>query len=405
MFSAITIRAQSLDNVDAPIDIGNLLECLLFYKTVYVVATQKMLRQLVRAFGTDNLERLLESQSLVILFSDEMLGIHSNAAHDLHRPIMISSAEASPQYSLLEELKRLAVELTGKTGKGRRIALRLEKLIPKLTFDDSFKNGLYPLLSNQPLVETAVKTILRRLVPEFTGEVQFAPERTPDGIVVHSNLDFAALNRYYHTRVSPKHSSLSPALMLSYVSVAESHLYLAARQLSELSVDPIGADLVEARFVHLMTRSKRSEMERHLFSELLLDDAKAIREAFNTGKVPISEVVPVIMAAGRFKDWLVKQDADKNILREYYKEISKGNFIDRLPGKTARWATFAGIGIMMDAVLPLGIGKAAEVMLSAVDNFFVEKMAKGWTPNQFIDEHLQPLLKKAESDPSPPKDN
>ena len=116
MFSAITVRTQSLDNSESPIDIGNLLECLLFYKTVYVVATPKMLRQMVRAFGTENLEQLLESNSLAILFSDEILGIRSTAAHDLHNPIMFSAAEVAPQYAILEELKKTNRRVDRKTG-------------------------------------------------------------------------------------------------------------------------------------------------------------------------------------------------------------------------------------------------------------------------------------------------
>jgi hypothetical protein len=137
-----------------------------------------------------------------------------------------------------------------------------------------------------------------------------------------------------------------------------------------------------------------------LFAELLLDDARAVREAFNEGKIPISEIVPVILAAGRFKDWLVKQDVDKDIVREYYKEISKGSFIDRLPSKTARWATFLGLGMAADLILPTGVGTASGVALGVFDTFFLDKIAKGWRPNQFVDEHLVPLLKKSDSEKS-----
>jgi hypothetical protein len=397
VFSAITVRAQDLENSDLPIDIGNLLECLLFYKTVNVVATPKMLRQLVRAFGTNDLEQLLESGTLVILYSDELLGIHSSANQSLHNPILIAAAEFSPENSLQEELQRLTIELTGKQGKGRRVARRLEKLIPKFKFDESFRNNIPKLLSDQSLVEIAVKTVLHRLVPEYAGEVQFATEKVQNGFLVHSNIDYTVLNQIYHEHVGPSRSIISPALFLSYICVAESHLYFAARQLSELCVDQIGSDLVEARFVHLSDRSKRSEMERRLFVELLLDDAKAVREAFNSGSIPISEVVRVILAASRFKDWLIKQDPDKSIVREYYKEISKGTFIDRLPGKTTRWATFTSLGILADTLMPTGIGTIAGIGASFLDSFFLEKLAKGWKPSQFIDDHLLPLLKKTES--------
>jgi len=394
MFTSITIRRQNSFDTENPLDIGYLLECMLFYKTVSVIADPAILKQLLFTFGPEQLETLLASNALNIRYSENLFGIQTKTdkSRQYHLPVLVSS----PNHSLQNELPNQTINLIGKTGKGRKAALRLQHYISIVNHDSDYMKSTESILLDTAFMESAIKVILRHLVPEFpqTTDIKLRTERTESGFVFDSNLNYEKLNQFYHLRVSSQHSSLTPGYFLALICGIESHLYFAASQFGELAIDSVGSDLIACRLSNLAERSKKSDLDRRAFAELLLDDAKALREAFNDGTISIDDIIPVILAASCFKDWLVKQNPDANLVREYYKEISKGTFIERLPGKSTRWVTIAGLGVASETVLPGGTGLAISVGLSALDFFFFDKLIKGWKPNQFIDEHLLPLVKK-----------
>ena len=56
--------------------------------------------------------------------------------------------------------------------------------------------------------------------------------------VVETNLDFERLNAVYHQRVSPSHSSLSAAYLVTFVIAAREANYISGKHMSELVIDP-----------------------------------------------------------------------------------------------------------------------------------------------------------------------
>ena len=61
------------------------------------------------------------------------------------------------------------------------------------------------------------------------------------------------------------------------------------------------------------------------------------------------------------------------------------DWADNLPPKTLRWLIFTAAGI------PLSL--AAAVGLGAADTFLLDKLIKGWKPNQFIEGPLKDFLR------------
>ena len=390
MFEAVTIRRQDSMSTEKPIDIGYLFECLLFYRTVYVVADAQILKQLVLTLGLEILEELIDQKHLVVIFTEQHLAVSTTGNGKIHDLGMFTA----PDYSLQSELRKHAIALTGKRGRGRRIAQRLEMSILNVRYDEAFHQGVKQVLLDSSYVQQAASAILHRSFPDFKSDnVQFHCEKSQLGFLVHSNIDFQKLNEHYHRRVPPTHSSLSAAQILSYVYNAESHLYFAARQLSELAVDPLGSEIVSYRLLHLARRSSKSEESKTAFAKLVFNDAKAIREAVNEGRLKPADLLKVIKASTPFKKWLSNKDVDSDLIAEYYKEIAKETLIDRLPGKSIRWTTFTGVGIAAEAAFPGVIGPALSVGLTALDAFLFDKFFKGWKPNQFVEENLKPLVK------------
>lgn len=57
-----------------------------------------------------------------------------------------------------------------------------------------------------------------------------------------------------------------------------------------------------------------------------------------------------------------------------------------------RWSLFTGAGLLLDALYGGGLGTASGLALSAGDAFLLDKLVKGWKPNQFIDNTLQEFV-------------
>ncbi|HXX36248.1 MAG TPA: hypothetical protein VEM15_17400 [Thermodesulfobacteriota bacterium] len=394
MFERITFRKQNKEATDRPIDMGLLLEAFLFYKKTFVITDQGILSQLLRVFDFDLLNELVDRGILEIVYTETSTGIYTNSqpnAFAYHSPIIFSS----PQHTFPIEIRKLCIKHADKEGKGRRNARRLEQRVKVVSHDSSLAESARKLLLDNDFLQLSVPEVLRAYVPEITSlhEVIFKTENTEKGIVVSTNLDFEKLNIIYHRRIPPSHSSLSPALILSHIYDIETDLYFSSRQLSEIATTPLATKLISARMGHLARRCCTSDAQKDAFQDLIFKDNKSIREAFNTGKIELETVIKAIFEADKFKDWLCKQDVDTDLVKQYYKEVTKDSLIDHLPAKSIRWSLFTGLGILSDIVITGGLGTIAGLSLSLLDAFILDKLIKGWRPNQFVEEDLEKLIK------------
>jgi hypothetical protein len=76
VFDRIAINRQSLTG--APIDLGFLAECLLFYQEVRVVADTDLFRYLMRCCGPDELLDLLSMGVLKLVFFENFTAVGTN---------------------------------------------------------------------------------------------------------------------------------------------------------------------------------------------------------------------------------------------------------------------------------------------------------------------------------------
>jgi hypothetical protein len=153
---------------------------------------------------------------------------------------------------------------------------------------------------------------------------------------------------------------------------------------SEVAVTEDQADLLVTRVNNILTRRTASLVTLSAFQDFVFDDARAVREAINKGHRTIRELLPILSQARKFHGWLSSKGPEVNLLKEYHREVTAVTWIDKLPTKTARWAIFTGAGIGIDALGAGGIGTAFGVALSAMDQFFLDKIAKGWKPHHFV---------------------
>jgi hypothetical protein len=97
--------------------------------------------------------------------------------------------------------------------------------------------------------------------------------------------------------------------------------------------------------------------------------------------------------AKKFKDWLDRYDNDSSLAKEYLHETTRASWLETLPTKSVRWVVFNGIGVIVDILGGGGLGTTASLATSAFDSFIFDKLAKGWKPNQFIQNDLERFLR------------
>jgi hypothetical protein len=394
MFNSICIRPHSKLATDRPIDIGLLAECMLFYDKVNVIANRQMLKQLIIDCGFDTLIELLELGLLDISYTENFTGIHSTSTKlgQVHRPIIFRS----PQHKFQDVLPKLLIEITGKEGKGRRSARRIKPLLKVIDYPNTLTEETQKDFENPAYMSKAIPTLLTLLVPEFKPDnsVKFKIITTDKGLIVESNINLEKLNEFYHRRVPPSHSSITYAHILSHIMNANSDLYFSANYLSEISTDIINSSLLNQRLSYIISKREKSEGNIGEFQYLIFNNAKAIRESISSGQCYLSEYIEVLKKSMKFKGWLREKDPEEKLIKSYYEDVTKESFIDKLPSKSVRWGIFTGTGLVLDAVATGGIATAVGVGLGTIDTFILDRLLKGWKPNQFIEDELEPVINK-----------
>lgn len=155
--------------------------------------------------------------------------------------------------------------------------------------------------------------------------------------------------------------------------------YLAASLNAEIYATPNVLAGSAVRLSEAIERARASTEQIDVF-----EGADSLQLALTSGKRTFDEFLEVLRRAERFKTWIKAQSTDSNLLKSYHREISTKSFIDRLPGKTSRFALFTGLGLAADLTITGGLGTAAGVTVSAADQFLVEKLGFGWKPHHFV---------------------
>ena len=264
-----------------------------------------------------------------------------------------------------------------------------------MSFDPQYlPNEVLIDFTDSNYVEQSIIHLIKQYTPEYPNPdaVKFQLHRDGKSLLVNTNIDFVTLNKFYHARIPPTHSTLSPAYLLSHLFNLKSDIYFCTKFQSEITTDPINADIFNMKYADLLQRQKISEDAIRLFQNFLFEDAKAISEAINSGERTFKDLLQLIKRAKKFQKWLSGKEPDSDLLKEYYKEITADSWVDRLSIKIARWSLFTGIGLAIDMLGGGGLGTASGIAISIGDAFILDSIIGGWKPNQFINNELKKFV-------------
>jgi hypothetical protein len=245
-----------------------------------------------------------------------------------------------------------------------------EKIIPDLAREDVADNNF---------VHLAARAILRNLVPGYSPppNFRFGLFNTGQGYAVDTNIDFSELNKIYHRWVSPSHSSLSPAFLLTHIVDARLDSYFGAHYMAEIVTTPIFSDIKRLRHFDFLRRRENNVDQISLFHEAALPDVPTIREVINSGDRTIADYLRLLDNAERFRSWLQTTNPDAGLIRNYYLAATEKTWADKLPTKSIRFVFATGLGVLADLVLPTGLGTASGVTVGAADSLYLDRLLKG----------------------------
>jgi len=372
-------------------DLGIVAESLLFYSETFLIVAGNNLSGLVRQLGPDLLLRLMDEHQLKVRFIDHQLGaITGNKGTPFERyDVGLIHAE---KHSLESAAQNTFVEVTGKSGRGRRLAARFCRSVEKINYAEAITNKITEDMTRGIFLEEFIKRRLvslgaARSVKEmhaFKYRFELDPGR---GFVLHADREIKNLINHV--------SELSdPASILAQYGTTVANMSLWAQISSEVAVCPGQADVISARLEPMLKEYSRQQKEVAAYQEFVLDDSKAIREAINSGARSFDELVVVLERASKFKEWLTDLSEDTNLIKQYYKDVTSDPWIDKLPNKSARWALFTGAGVGLDVAGAGGVGTAAGVALSALDTFFLDRLMRGWKPHKFVEGTLRGFIQQ-----------
>ncbi|MGA3288134.1 MAG: hypothetical protein ABSD46_11990 [Bacteroidota bacterium] len=378
MFESICIRHQSNLDTKNPIDLGFLAEALLFYSDVVVLAKQDILRQLINKCGPDIVLQMLEAGFIKIKYEHQQTAIHTQntgSSHERHSGIYFHS----PEHALQEIAPKIFTEVTGKSGRGRRLGFRFCRFVDTIQPDTTMLSNFNSDVLDKAFIETAVVKLLSYCAPEYKlpQPLTFDVHLDNNELIVETNINFIDANKSYHLHIPPSHSSLSNAYILAHILTTRENLSFSSILNADLALDSLNSQLLVTKVNSIFNRYDKSMNQIRLFQDFVIENGKAIREAINSGHRTFADLLKLLEKAQKFRDWLKDKPQDVNLVKEYFKEVTQSSWIDNLPGKTFRWSLFTSAGMALDALGGSGIGTAMGLTLSAADAFVMDKIIKG----------------------------
>jgi hypothetical protein len=404
VFEKILFKPSGLLGRGVEVDFGEIAEAMVFYGRVHLALDEGALRSLVRRVGIDDLITLAGSGNLQISVFRDVLATHetNGPAGRFYEFISVEPLRSDKTEREPREIIQSAFLAGGeKPGKSRRAAQRFLDRCTVESINEGVSHELgIPELSREDLrdsryVEKAIEAALGVMAPGYRlpWEMQFRLDQRENGFRLQTNLDIAAINRAHLLAFPGSDADITFALLLDAIHGARGDLFLAARHSAELVTSRLSSAVISERLRLMASRLPESRLDQaRLFQEEVLA-ISSVREVINRKERTVRELLELVEAAERFRDWLREAPADGRLIREYVQAISAESWLDRLPIKSLRYIIFTAAGAALDALVFPGLG----ALLGLGDTFMLDKLGRGWRPNQFVDDDLARFLRPGSS--------
>jgi hypothetical protein len=291
-------------------------------------------------------------------------------------------------------------ELTGPSGKGaNKMYQRFQRVVERSRYTPEMLEQSHADLLDKQYIAPAIKSALSLLAPEYKLPQPFIFRLEPimkgGTYKATTNIDFDAANGSFNKHAPANYQSvLTVPYLLSFIADTRRDLIVGSRHQSEFAMAPERAVVASCKFAEVLSAAGRGLEVAEAFQEAAVDAVPSIRDAVNSGNRTFREVIQLLSKAEKFKVWLRKQGATEDLRKAYLPEIAHLDWADKLPPKSLRWLLISAAGVGVGAALGATVvGTTAGLALSAGDTFLLDRLLKGWKPNQFIEGPLKQFLR------------
>jgi hypothetical protein len=368
-------------------------ETVFLYGSTHLLLNRGSVTALAEAIPAGDLIAFLDRDEIKLSYVRKAFGVRASGypkTYDLGGFELYSTGVGEKRLNYRDEIALSLERALGKSSQTRKLATAIADRA-KLhrfkgeTVDNSIPGMARADVRDQSFLKKAVVTTLSHLVPDYKlPQFHFRIFDTGRGFAVDTNLDFQAINAAYHKSVPPSHSTIDPAYLLAHILDARADLFFAAHYMAEPVTAPIYHDIIQIKHFDFLRRRYDNVAEAELFREMVVPEFPTIREVMNSGERSFAEFLRLLDKADKFKKWIQKANPDAGLVHEYHKAVTAQTWADKLAPKSARFAVATGLGLVADAIAPTGIGTAVGVSVGAADSFILDRLLKGWRPNQFI---------------------
>jgi hypothetical protein len=394
MFESICVARDGF--IGAPVDFGQLAESLIFYQKVHFLADHETFASLVRTLGSDVVLELCEMDALKIHYAENGTGVGTlYESTPLERHGLVTFKGQNQNF--LNQATSFFEGYCGPSGKGFRKTLQqFLTVVEPFEYPQSVLQHLQSELMDRGYIHASVRGLLASLAPEYVQPnpltFDICPESSGD-FRVETNIDFSLANESYHRRTSPAHSSLSKPFIVSSLLSSRGTIEQSAHLGSDLALGPINSVISANKIASLFKEHDNNRFVLERFKEFAVTDSRAIAQAVNSRQRTFADVLALVRQAQKFKDWLKKQGASSELVEEYCREVSRTDWADKLPPKIVRWLLVNVTGLAIGAATSPTSAMLVSLGISAADAFLLEKLLRGWRPNQFIDGPLKSFIR------------
>ena len=196
MFDSICVRQTGFGNEPA-LDLGLLAEALLFYQRPVLIMNRAIFIQLLESLGPDGLLRLARSERLSCAYCNQFTGVSTEDVAGPTKRFFMAIAEMTHtaiDQLATEEFRRV----TGKSGRGRRLAEKFLERITDVRLDPSISESATADALKASYASSLLADGLKVMAPSYRVPEGIAFELQPvaDGrLKLQTNLDLGDINR------------------------------------------------------------------------------------------------------------------------------------------------------------------------------------------------------------------
>ena len=282
----LLVTARDSNDSIGYINFGFLAEAMLFYDQVHLIVDNFMLDQIIRYCGPELLLEFIEEKFLKISYLSTRLyvGCSNNSASQ--RPTYTPhSLTMLGKGAFQEILPNMCQDVVGKSGKGRRLGNRLLKDISQIDLDKvKFYNDIRTDYTNKIYVKKSIRQILQILAPEYKIPPHFRFDIIAENgnildespLLVETNLDFVPSDIDRQLKTSKGITNISIALLLQWLYLAKSDLYISSLYESEIATNIISSAIIRAKCEELLDSRIQNEHRIQYFQDQLLKNGHAL---------------------------------------------------------------------------------------------------------------------------------